>query len=228
MRRRRQVRWSAVGAGVCLAALLAAALTGCSDDGGDADDAGDTEQADADRGDGGGEVAEPELAQELVDMQAADQADRTGDPSGAWDDEARTERLDEIIEEHGWPTRDLVGDEGATAAWVIAQHSDLDVEFQQRALELMREAVEDDQADASELAYLEDRVAANSGEPQTYGTQIGCVDGQAQVGELADPERVDELRAEVGLVPLDDYLAELEPSCAAEAEAAESGGTGTG
>jgi len=157
------------------------------------------------------EAGQPHLAAELP-----------GRPVEEWQDEARTERLTEIIDEYGWPTRTLVGDDGATAAWLIAQHSDLDVDFQERALELMRAAVEDGEADPTELAYLEDRVALNSGRPQTYGTQIACVDGHAEPSELADPDRVEELREEVGLQPLDDYLAELEPACQEEA----SGGAG--
>lgn len=156
-----------------------------------------------------------DLQAELVEMQAADQAERTGEVAGNGDRE-RTARLAEIIDEYGWPTRSLVGAEGATAAWVIAQHSDLDVEFQERALELMRNAVADGEADPTELAYLEDRVAANHGEPQIYGTQIGCVDGEAVPGPIADEEDVEERRAEMGLQPLSEYLEELAEICAEE------------
>jgi hypothetical protein len=159
-----------------------------------------------------------ELRRELLAMQEADQAERTGEAPGSWHDEERTERLAEILDEHGWPGADLVGEDGASAAWLIAQHSDQDVDFQARALELMRAAVEDGQADPTELAYLEDRVALNRGGAQTYGTQIGCVDGRAEPARLADPDGVDERRAEAGLQPLADYLAELADECAAEAE----------
>ena len=152
-----------------------------------------------------------------------DRAERTGQPVEEWNDQERTDRLAEIVEEHGWPTIDLVGEDGASAAWLVAQHSDLDPGFQEEALEHMRAAVEDEQADPTELAYLEDRVALNGGRPQTYGTQIGCVDGRAEPAELAEPESVEERRAEVGLQPLDEYLAELQPECEAEA-AAQSGG----
>jgi hypothetical protein len=179
--------------------------------GGGGDGGGDDEAAEADEADA--------LRRELLAMQEADQAERTGEAPGSWHDEERTERLAEILDEHGWPGSDLVGEDGASAAWLIAQHSDQDVEFQERALELMRAAVEEGQADRTELAYLEDRVALNRGGAQTYGTQIGCVDGRAEPARLADPDGVDERRAEVGLQPLDDYLAELADDCAAEAEA---------
>jgi hypothetical protein len=82
-------------------------------------------------------------------------------------------------------------------------------------LELMREAVADGVSDATELAYLEDRVAVNTGRPQRYGTQVECVGGHAEAQEVADPETVDERRAEVGMEPvaLDDYLADFEAGC---------------
>jgi hypothetical protein len=164
----------------------------------------------------GDDVSEPELRDELVEMQEADQAERTG-ASPEFNDAARTERLREIVDEHGWPTCDLVGVDGNSAAWLIAQHSDHDVEFQQQALELMREAVADGTADATEMAYLEDRVAVNTGEPQVYGTQVECVAGRAEARNLADPDGVDERRAEVGMEPaaLEDYLADFEEGCAA-------------
>jgi hypothetical protein len=200
-----------IGGRMAVAALVLAvgALSGC---GGDDDGDG----VDDPRG-GTADVAEPALRQELLDMQEADQAERTGETDAVWDDGPRTERLAEIIDEHGWPGHDLVGEDGASAAWVIAQHSDLDADFQREALDLMRDAVARDDADPTELAYLEDRVGLADGGPQMYGTQIGCVDGRAEPAELAEPDRVDDLRAEVGLEPLADYLAELADACAAEA-----------
>lgn len=149
-------------------------------------------------------------------MLAADQEARLGEgQQGVGDDQVRTERLQEILARHGWPGRTLVGDDGATAAWAIAQHSDLDPAFQRRALELMGPAVAVGEADPGELAYLTDRVAANAGQPQTYGTQMGCTeDGGPRLAPLAEPDRVDELRAGAGLPPLEEYLAELARTCA--------------
>jgi hypothetical protein len=216
--------------------LLLLAVAGAAACGGDDDDAdppatgpsstgGSTDGAGAGGGpdgDGGGEVAEPELRDELLAMQADDQRERTQESSGSWRDEERSARLAEILDEHGWPGTDLVGADGSTAAWTIAQHSDLDVDLQERALELLQAAVDEGRASAGDLAYLTDRVAANRREPQVYGTQIGCVDGEAVPGELADPDGVDERRAAAGLDPLADYLAELQPAC--EEEAAATGG----
>ena len=156
------------------------------------------------------------LSAELIEMLAQDQADRlAGDGEGT--DEERTERLREIIVAHGWPTYSLVGEEAEDAAWAIAQHSDHDPDFQREAREWLQIAVENDDASPGNLAYLTDRIAVGAGEPQTYGTQIGCgEDGPAPSTPIADEAAVDERRAEVGLPPLADYYAELEAVCAAE------------
>lgn len=147
------------------------------------------------------------LADELIAMQVADQ-----EASGLHED--RQARLAEIFDEHGWPGHDLVGEEGSTAAWVIAQHSDLDLAFQEEALELLTEAVAEDNASPGDLAYLTDRVAVAKGEPQTYGTQIRCERKKpVPPTPIADPDAVEELRAEAGLESLTAYLEEMKKVC---------------
>lgn len=151
-------------------------------------------------------VCEPALRAELVEMMDQDQYEQSPEYTGPWHGPERTDRLREIIAEYGWPTFRLVGTDGATAAWVIAQHADHDPAFQRYALRLMRAAARQGQADPVELAYLTDRVAVNTGRLQVYGTQVTCVDGAVAPRPLIDPEHVDERRAAVGLGPLQEYL----------------------
>jgi hypothetical protein len=202
--------------------LLAASLlllVGCSDDGADpaAVPASSTARTITEATTGPrSPTFDQALHDELVAMLERDQSGRTGgpDPEG---DLARTERLEEILAEHGWPTYDLVGEDGEDAAWAIAQHSDQDPEFQREALELLREAVAAGQASPGNLAYLTDRVAVGAGEPQTYGTQVGCgPEGPEPATPLVDQPGIDELRAEAELDPWADYLAEMEAICAGE------------
>jgi hypothetical protein len=156
----------------------------------------------------------PALRAELVEMLAQDQADRFSS-AGPGGDIARTERLKEIIAAYGWPTISMVGEDGEDAAWAIAQHSDLDTEFQREALELLRAAVAAGDGSPGNLAYLEDRVAAGAGQPQTYGTQVGCgEDGPVPGTPIKDEANVDERRADAGLPPLADYYAEMAAICA--------------
>jgi hypothetical protein len=67
-------------------------------------------------------------------------------------DVANTDRLRAIIAEQGWPGRALVGDEGAEAAWLIAQHADRQLDFQREALALLERAVHDGDAPASHFS----------------------------------------------------------------------------
>jgi hypothetical protein len=158
-----------------------------------------------------------ELHDELLAMLERDQSGRTGGPDEEGD-EVRTERLKEIVAQHGWPGFDLVGEDGEDAAWAIAQHSDLDPEFQRCALALLEIAVADEQGSPGNLAYLSDRVAVAAGEPQRYGTQVGCTaDGKPNPATpLSEPDRIDELRAEADLPPYDEYLEEMEQICSGD------------
>ena len=113
-------------------------------------------------------------------------------------------RLREIIAQYGWPAEDLVGDDGARAAWLIAQHAVGEPAFMKQALELVRACAEQKRCPGWHAAYLEDRIALHEGRPQRFGSQWidEPRDGLARPWMLADPEHVDQLRASVGLEPL--------------------------
>lgn len=64
-------------------------------------------------------------------------------------------------------------------------------------------------AHGKDLAYLEDRVAIARGREQIYGTQFHLVDGVMLPKPIADPERVDERRAAVGLGTLAEYTEQI-------------------
>ncbi|MEO9485112.1 MAG: DUF6624 domain-containing protein [Ekhidna sp.] len=86
-------------------------------------------------------------------------------------DRANTARLREIIAKHGWPTYDLVGPGPSNNAWLIVQHADRNPLFQAKCLPLLKEAVDNEQANPSNYAYLYDRVRVSLGEKQLYATQ---------------------------------------------------------
>ena len=116
-------------------------------------------------------------------------------------------RLSEILEQYGWPGSDLVGADGADAAWLLVQHGDADL--QQRALELMRESP-DPGVSAADIAMLTDRILVERGLPQLYGTQFQFVDGKLVQDPVDDPDSVEVRRAEVGLPPMEEYVEMLQ------------------
>jgi hypothetical protein len=129
-------------------------------------------------------------------------------------DERHAARMAEIIGTCGWPGILLVGEDGSNAAWLLVQHADHDVALQRRALALLERAVGGGEARPDHAAYLHDRVAVNGGFLQRYGTQGRCVEpGQWDPHDLEDPDRVDELRASVGLPTLNEYRLLMDGYC---------------
>ena len=113
-------------------------------------------------------------------------------------------RLREMIAQHGWPAEDIAGEDGAKAAWFIAQHAVGEPDFQRRVLALLRTCVAENRVPAWHAAYLEERIAMHEGRPQRYGRQWvqDPTDGRYQPWSLADADHVNDLRGEVGLGPL--------------------------
>lgn len=110
------------------------------------------------------------------------------------------DRLKAIIAEQGWPGRSLVGEEGATYAWMIVQHASSDVDFQRGGLELIKDAVSRHEAPMSHAAYLEDLLLVTHGLPQIYGTQFELDnDGLMSPLPIEDPTHVNDRRRAVGL-----------------------------
>jgi Sulfotransferase family len=110
--------------------------------------------------------------------------------------------LKAMQEQIGWPGHTLVGEEAAHAAWLLAQHADLNPALQRRCLALLAQAVERGEASPIDLAHLTDRVLLASGEPQLYGTQLDVSEGRFVPARLRDPDSVNARRAAVGLDPI--------------------------
>ena len=120
--------------------------------------------------------------------------------------------LEEMIDENGgWLGKSLVGEDGAEAAWLIAQHAIALPEFSRRCLKLIEKAVAENEVEPYQLAYLHDRISFFENRPQKYGSQSDWnKDGVMEVWTLEDKERVNEYRAEVGLKPLESLTWENE------------------
>ena len=121
--------------------------------------------------------------------------------------------LQDMIEQHGWPTYDMVGKDAAHAAWLLAQHADQHPELQQRILDLMEPLVEQGQAAGSQFAMLTDRVLTGRGEPQVYATQFTYdEEGVLRPSPTIDWENIEQRRASVGLDTMAEYKKRMEES----------------
>lgn len=169
-----------------------------------------------------------DLRRELVEMRAEDMRVRqelleSGELGGKYVPRMEAvhirnaSRLRDLVAIHGWPGEDIAGKDGAEAAWLIVQHAIGEPDFQWVALRLLRECATAKHAPLWHAACLEDRIAMQEGRPQRYGTQWldDPVDGRDRPWRLAEPDRVDRLRSEVGLGPLP-CIPELGPELTAE------------
>lgn len=127
----------------------------------------------------GGTPTEPELRGELLRMKDAGQAVRDLSLTAEGEervhsavDAVHTARLKSTVAARGWPTVAQVGQDGADAAWLLAQHSDKAPAFQRSLAEAMEPLVATGQVKASSYAYLWD----HTHDPQRYGTQGRCAD----------------------------------------------------
>ena len=115
--------------------------------------------------------------------------------------------LKTFIAENGWPDVEQYGPVINSAAWLITQHADRDLEFQKKVLLLLEPYLGSEFTNKGTYAYLYDRVSVNSSRPQRYGTQIHCKGGVAVPRPLEDKASLNELRAQMDLGSIEDYLA---------------------
>jgi len=167
-----------------------------------------------------GHAIDADLRRELLDMQQVDQQARRTILQNPADVRARNElividrghtaRMKAIVQEHGWPGTSLVGDDGASAAWLLVQHADLDPKFQKQCLALLEAAVRRGDAEAKHWAYLLDRVRVSQNRSQVYGTQFRQSDDGGPVPQpIENAQHVDDRRKSVGLEPLAEYTRQL-------------------
>jgi len=159
------------------------------------------------------------LRQELLRMRAEDQAvrqrwiERKYDAEVAREmtvlDAKHTARLRAIYKKYGFPGVRLVGRDGADAARTMMLHSP-SVAFQKESLVYLERAAKRREAPYHDVATLTDKILTAEGKLQLYGTQFDLHDGKLILKPVADPARLEQRRARMGLMPMAEYVRELE------------------
>ncbi|MYH08653.1 MAG: hypothetical protein F4012_07520 [Gemmatimonadales bacterium] len=133
--------------------------------------------------------------------------------------ERNARRLRRIIESVGWPGTDLVGLDGAEAAWLILQHAIAEPDLQRHALPLLQAAAREGTASPGQAAMLEDRIRFFEGRPQRYGTQFDWdAEGNLSPGDVEEPLRLDERRRAIELPPLAEQMEEARTRATSEGD----------
>ena len=121
-------------------------------------------------------------------------------------DSANQASVSNILDTYGWPTG--LSDAANKAIFLVIDHSDL--KTMNKYIGLFRDAVEKGYIQMNDLVTMEDRMLMNEGKPQKYGTQAYSLaeDGKTVIYNwpVEDPNKLDELRKSVGLIPIEEYL----------------------
>eukprot|EP01041_Mallomonas_annulata_P026420 gene26420-47734_t len=112
-------------------------------------------------------------------------------------------QVEKMFNKYGFLGFDKVGKDGSNDFWLIVQHCDKFPDFQKKILKSMDKEVKKGNANANNYAYLYDRVEANAGRKQLFGTQVDFevnTTGRAfpKFG-LVDSVNVDKIRKEYNL-----------------------------
>lgn len=105
-----------------------------------------------------------------------------------------------------WPDACLVGLEASDAALILLQHVP-DLSFRKEALSGIITSAQRGHLRKAQVPMIVDRIAAEEGKPQSYGTQLICnSNGLLEPAPIENKEAVDERRESFDLPPLKLYV----------------------
>ncbi|MBU2564028.1 hypothetical protein KKA23_00370 [Patescibacteria group bacterium] len=125
-------------------------------------------------------------------------------------DKKNTTKAKEIIKRYNWPTFDFIGKRASKSFWLIIQHADLDVKFQDKCLKLLKKAVKKKQAFPKTEAYLTDRVLVNLGKKQKFGTQFIRKNNKLIPRAIIDKKNVNKRRKAYDLDTLEENIKQMQ------------------
>ena len=123
--------------------------------------------------------------------------------------EQNTNELCAIVKQYGWPSRDLVGDDGARAAFFLLRNSSTS-ELQRDLLPVIIAAVKKGEIKKTAFAAYIDQLRLSAGLKQIFGTQATILNGFLVLFPITDEIHVDARRKLYDLPPLAEYLRGLE------------------
>ena len=116
--------------------------------------------------------------------------------------------LEDIIQKNGWPKLSEVGEICSRSAFLVLQHSDLDMQL--KYANLLAELDSKDEIDKSNYALFLDRIRFRQSQKQLFGSQINY-DAEKDkyfidLNTIENPNKINQRRKEYGLEPIEDYL----------------------
>ncbi|MFI5151382.1 MAG: DUF6624 domain-containing protein [Bacteroidia bacterium] len=147
-------------------------------------------------------VEDPEMAMELLEIQARDQSIRMNTqipPERArLMDENNKIRIGQIIDATGYPTAVRVGLTASEVPVLILIHSDLSTQL--KYLRAIKKSVRHKELNGEYLGILTDKIRIARGKPQLYGTQFrrDSLTGKNEAYPIKDLRHINKRRAALG------------------------------
>jgi hypothetical protein len=129
-------------------------------------------------------------------------------------DRENTITMKKLVDRWGWFPISQFGDHTSHNAWLLVQHADREVSFQERCLKNMEGLIKKKEVRSDDYAYLFDRVQVNRNRAQRFGTQGECKGkGKWAPKSILEPALLEERRKEFGLPSMKEYLVQVSKYC---------------
>ncbi|MET9662312.1 DUF6624 domain-containing protein [Streptomyces sp. NPDC006510] len=156
------------------------------------------------------------VSKRLLRLDRVDAALRERWTAGGFTDSGTEERLGkftdtamawlmDVVREHGWPGKALVGERAAEAACRLVQHARGTPDLLRECLDRMEQAAADGDIPWRHVAFATDAIRLSEGAPQLYGTKFRRGADGLEPCPIEWPEAVDERRRQLGMEPLARY-----------------------
>jgi|TARA_Y100000310_G_C20576492_1_gene760683 hypothetical protein len=120
-----------------------------------------------------------------------------------------TKKLKKLINKFGWLNKERFGGKSEIYSWVIVQHADYGVKFQEKCLKLMKEFPKEKRRE-QHIAYLSDRILVNKKRKQLYGTQFYTdKKGKFKPRPIRDFKNIEKRRKQMNLKSFKKYINEI-------------------
>jgi hypothetical protein len=119
-------------------------------------------------------------------------------------------KIEKILKEYGWPSTELVGEQGVNTIFLIIQHAN--AKARNNYSKLLKKAARKDISQRPNYAYLIDKIKMDKGKKQIYGTQLKYVEEKKcfELFPIKNIKNVDKRREKMFLPNLDEYLKLIE------------------
>ena len=120
-------------------------------------------------------------------------------------DTPHTQRLAQIVAQHGFPSRSIVGETGQRAFMVMLQHV-TDEPLREKLVEPIKLAFERKEIEPQDYANFIDRHLLRHGKKQLYGSNFEIGDGKMVLSPTEDLPNLEARRKSIGLPPMSEVV----------------------